>query len=248
MTQRHRVVIVGGGFGGLACARALDGEPVNVLLLDRRNYHLFTPLLYQVATALLNPSDVAYPLRSGFRRSNNVRFRLAAVTGVDLDVGLVRTHDGEEIPYDRLVLATGSTNAYFGNPDLARSTIGMKTLDEALRLRNHVLSCLEKAAQANPVERGPWLTFVIVGGGPTGVEYAGALSELLGRVLGRDYPELEPGSGRIVVVEGAQQLLPVFDARLGAYAERVLTRRGVEVRTATLVKAATDAAVQLSDG
>ncbi|MGH9037315.1 MAG: NAD(P)/FAD-dependent oxidoreductase, partial [Acidimicrobiia bacterium] len=248
MGQRHRVVIVGGGFGGLACARALNGKPVDVVLLDRRNYHLFTPLLYQVATALLNPSDVAYPLRSTFRRSPNVRFRLGAVTDVDLDARVVRTHDGDEIPYDSVVLASGSTNAYFGNPDLARFTIGMKTLDEALRLRNHVLSCLERAAQANPVERGRWLTFVIVGGGPTGVEYAGALGELLDLVLGRDYPELEPSSGRIVLVEGAAHLLPTFDSRLGAYAERVLTRRGVEVRTATLVKAASEEEVQLAEG
>ncbi|MDQ3946560.1 MAG: NAD(P)/FAD-dependent oxidoreductase [Actinomycetota bacterium] len=245
MGQRHRVVVVGGGFGGLACARALDGKPVDVVLLDRRNHHLFTPLLYQVATALLNPSDIAYPLRSAFRRSGNVRFRLGVVTGVDLDARVVRTHDDGEIPYDSLVLATGSTNAYFGNPDLARYTIGMKTLDEALRLRNHVLSCLERAAQADPAERGPWLTFVIVGGGPTGVEYAGALAELLGLVLGRDYPELEPGSGRIVLVEGAGHLLPAFDRRLGSYAQRVLARRGVEVRTGTLVTAATDQQVQL---
>ncbi len=242
------MVIVGGGFGGLACARALDGSPVDVVLLDRRNHHLFTPLLYQVATALLNPSDIAYPLRSAFRHSPNVRFRLGTVTGVDLDARVVRTQDDEELPYDTLVLATGSINAYFGNPDLARSTIGMKNLDEALRLRNHVLSCLERAAQLPPLERGPWLTFVIVGGGPTGVEYAGALGELLALVLGRDYPELEPGSGRIVLVEGAGQLLPAFHARLGAYAERVLTRRGAEVRTGTLVKEATDEAVRLSDG
>jgi NADH dehydrogenase len=248
MGERHRVVIVGGGFGGLACARALNGKPVDAVLLDRRNHHLFTPLLYQVATALLNPSDIAYPLRSAFRRSGNVRFRLGAVTGVDLDARCVRTHDGQELAYDSLVLATGSTNAYFGNPDLARFTIGMKTLDEALRLRNHVLSCLERAAQSSPAERGPWLTFVIVGGGPTGVEYAGALGELLGLVLGRDYPELDPGSGRIVLVEGAGHLLPAFDPRLGAYAERVLTRRGAEVRTGTLVKEAADEQVRLSDG
>jgi NADH dehydrogenase len=219
-----------------------------VVLVDRRNHHLFTPLLYQVATALLNPSDIAYPLRSAFRRSTNVRFRLGAVTGVDLEARRVRLHDGEELSYDSLVLATGSTNAYFGNPDLARWSIGMKTLDEALRLRNHVLSCLERAAQSPPAERTPWLTFVIVGGGPTGVEYAGALGELLSLVLGRDYPELEPGSARILLVEGAGHLLPAFDSRLGAYAERVLIRRGAEVRTATLVKAATEESVVLSDG
>ena len=248
MGQRHRVVIVGGGFGGLACARALDGKPVDVVLLDRRNYHLFTPLLYQVATALLNPSEVAYPLRSVFRRSANIRFRLEVVTGVDLDARVVRTVDGDEIPYDSLVLATGSTNAYFGNPDLARCTIGMKTLDEALRLRNHVLSCLERASQTEPAGRGPWLTFVVVGGGPTGVEYAGALGELLGLVLGRDHPELDPSSARIVLVEGADRLLPAFHPRLGSYAERILSRRGAEVRTATLVKAASEEVVTLSNG
>ncbi|MGH8991354.1 MAG: NAD(P)/FAD-dependent oxidoreductase, partial [Acidimicrobiia bacterium] len=244
----HRVVIVGGGFGGLACARALDGKDVEVVLLDRRNHHLFTPLLYQVATALLNPSDIAYPLRSAFRRSPNVRFRLGAVTGVDLEARVVRTADGDELAYDSLVVATGSTNAYFGNPDLARYTIGMKTLEEAMRLRNHVLSCLEKASQSPLRERSPWLTFVIVGGGPTGVEYAGALGELLAMVLGRDFPELEPGSGRIVLVEGADRLLPAFHPRLGAYAARVLSARGAEVRTATLAKAATDSDVGLSDG
>jgi len=190
---RRRVVVVGGGFGGLTCARALDGAPVDVLLIDARNYHLFTPLLYHVATALLDPSDIAYPFRTIFRRSRNVRFRQALVTGVDFEAKRVRTHGGPKIGYDTLVLATGSINAYFGNPDLAERTIGMKSLDEALRLRNHVLSCLERAAQtSDPGERAEWLTFVIVGGGPTGVEYSGALAELLGMVLGRDFPELAP--------------------------------------------------------
>ncbi|HKZ75431.1 MAG TPA: FAD-dependent oxidoreductase, partial [Actinomycetota bacterium] len=128
---RHRVVIVGGGFGGLACARALDGEPVDVLLLDRHNYHLFTPLLYQVATALLNPSDIAYPLHRAFRRSRNVRFRQAAVSDVDLDRKVVRTSSGDAHHYDTLVLATGSANDYFGNAELAARTIGMKELGEA---------------------------------------------------------------------------------------------------------------------
>lgn len=203
-SARPRVVIVGGGFGGLSCARALDGAAVDVLLLDVRNYHLFTPLLYQVATALLDPSDIAYPFRTVFRRSGNVRFRQARVTGVDFDARTVTVSAGDTIPYDTLVLATGSVNAYFGNPQLAERTIGMKALDEAMRLRNHVLSCLERAAQtSDPVQRAEWLTFVVVGGGPTGVEYSGALAELLGMVLGRDFPELAPGSARVVLVEGA---------------------------------------------
>jgi NADH dehydrogenase len=244
---RDRVVIVGGGFGGLACARALDGADVDVLLLDARNYHLFTPLLYQVATALLDPSDIAYPFRTVFRRSRNVRFRQARVTGVDFDAQRLTVAGGDTIPYDTLVLATGSANAYFGNPELAERTIGMKALDEAMRLRNHVLSCLERAAQtADPAERADWLTFVIVGGGPTGVEYAGALAELLGMVLGHDFPELEPGSGRVVLVEGADRLLGAFHPRLGTYAAATLRDRGVEVLLSTLVREATDTAAVLA--
>ena len=237
---RERVVIVGGGFGGLVCARALDGAAVDVLLLDARNYHLFTPLLYQVATALLDPSDIAYPFRTVFRHSRNVRFRQARVTAVDFDARQLTVAGGERIPYDTLVLATGSANAYFGNPELAERTIGMKHLDEAMRLRNHVLSCLERAAQtADPDERAEWLTFVIVGGGPTGVEYAGALAELLDMVLGRDFPELARGSGRVVLVEGTGRLLGPFHPKLGAYAADTLRSRGVEVRLSTLVREAT---------
>ncbi len=243
----ERVVVIGGGFGGLACVRALDGAPVDVLLLDARNYHLFTPLLYQVATALLDPSDIAYPFRTIFRRSANVRFRQALVTGIDFEAQRVHTAAGDDIAYDTLVLATGSTNAYFGNPGLAEQTIGMKALDEAMRLRNHVLSCLERAAQtADPVERAGWLTFVIVGGGPTGVEYTGALAELLEMVLGRDFPELAPNSGRVVLVEGADRLLGTFHPRLGAYAADTLRDRGVEVRLSCLVREATATGVTLS--
>jgi len=246
-TQRHRVVIVGGGFGGLACARALDGAEVDVLLLDARNYHLFTPLLYQVATALLDPSDIAYPFRTVFRRSPNVRFRQARVDAVDLDGKRLTVAGGEAIAYDTLVLASGSANAYFGNPELAERTIGMKALDEAMRLRNHVLSCLERAAQtADPAERAEWLTFVIVGGGPTGVEYAGALAELLEMVLGHDFPELAPGSGRVVLVEGADRLLGAFHPRLGAYAAATVRDRGVELHLSTMVRAATERSAVLS--
>jgi NADH:ubiquinone reductase (H+-translocating) len=246
---RHRVIVVGGGFGGLACARAMDKRPVDVLLLDRHNYHLFTPLLYQVATSLLNPSDIAYPHRSIFRRSPNVRFRQARVVDVDLDRKVVRTHDEDELPYDSLVLATGSENNYFANEELAHHTLGMRTLAEAMRLRNHVLSCLELAARADSMEeRRVWLTFVIAGGGPTGVEYAGALDELLKLVLGRDFPELDRSLSRIVLVEGQDRLLGAFHPKLGAYAARTLRDLGIEVRTSTLVQKATDELVALSDG
>ncbi|TMB65231.1 MAG: FAD-dependent oxidoreductase, partial [Chloroflexi bacterium] len=175
---RRRVVIVGAGFGGLACAKKLDGQPVDVILLDQHNYHLFTPLLYQVATGLLNPSDIAYPLRTVFRHSGNVRFRQATVTRVELSNKVVRLDGVPPLAYDYLVLATGSTDNYFGNQELARVSFGLKSLEDATRLRNQVLTCLERAdAEPDPEARRALLTFVIVGGGPTGVESSGALSE-----------------------------------------------------------------------
>lgn len=244
-------MIVGGGFGGLACARGLAHKPVDVLLIDRRDYHHFTPLLYQVATALLTAPDIAHPFRAIFRRAPNVRFQHALVSAVDLEQRLVRTHGpGEdEIPYDYLVLATGSENNYFGSAPLAAHTLSMKTLPEAGRLRNHIIACLEHAAQlSNEAERGPWLTFVIVGGGPTGVEFTGALLELLKLVLGREYRELAPGAARVVLVEGTDRILPTFPAALSRYAQRVLARRGVEVVTDTLVQEAMPDGVLLSSG
>lgn len=243
------MVIVGGGFGGLACARELDGHPIDVLLVDSHNYHLFTPLLYQVATALLNPSDIAYPLRACFRRSTNVNFRQARATAIDFDAKTIQLDAGATITYDYLVLATGSTDNYFGSQHLEVFAFGLKTLEQALRLRNHVLSCLERASQArDDAERTRLLTFVIVGGGPTGVEYAGALIELLELVLGHDYPELSPAQARIVLVEGLDRLLATFPKRLGRYAERVLRQRGVEVRTGVVVAKVTDRSALLGDG
>ena len=246
--SRPRVVIVGGGFGGLACAHRLAGRPVEVMLVDRRDYHQFTPLLYQVASALLTAPDIAYPFRAAFRRVSNVRFLHAEATGVDLDRRVVQVGAEGAAPFDYLVLATGSENNYFGNPALAAHTLSMKTLPQAQRLRNHVLACLEHAAQAHEeVERRRWLTFVVIGGGPTGVEFTGALLELLRLVLGRDYPELAPKLARVVLVEGTERILPAFPARLGRYADRVLERRGVEVLTGALVERASQEGVLLAD-
>ena len=245
----QRVVIVGAGFGGLACARKLDGAPVQVLLLDRHNYHLFTPLLYQVATGLLNPSDIAYPLRAIFRRSRNVRFRQATVDGVDLGRRGVRLTDGTELPFDYLVLATGSVDNYFGNEAVARVSIGLKALADATRMRNHVLTCLERAdAETEPQDRRALLTFVVVGGGPTGVECSGALAELMDIVAGKDYHQVSRDEIRIILVEGADRLLNAFSPHLGHYAQRILTRRGVDIRTRALVKAADARSVTLADG
>jgi NADH:ubiquinone reductase (H+-translocating) len=246
---RPRVVIVGAGFGGLACARKLDGEPVDVILLDQHNYHLFTPLLYQVATGLLNPSDVAYPLRTVFRHSRNVRFRQATVTRVDLVTKVVRLDAARPLGYDYLVLATGSTDNYFGNEQVAGVSLGLKALEDATRLRNHVLTCLERAdAEPDPDARVGLLTFVIVGGGPTGVESSGAISELMEIVAGKDYHQITRAEIRVILVEGTDRLLNAFSVRLGRYARRVLEHRGVQVRTGALVKTANGHSVTLADG
>ncbi|MDQ6711263.1 MAG: NAD(P)/FAD-dependent oxidoreductase [Candidatus Dormibacteraeota bacterium] len=247
--RRRQVLIVGAGFGGLACARALDGSEADVTLLDRHNYHLFTPLLYQVATGLLNPSEIAYPLRRIFRHSRNVRVRQATVREMDFGSRLVRTAEGETLSYDFLVLASGSVDNFFGNERLAEVSFGLKSLEDATRLRNHVLTCLERAdSAADAAERQALLTFVIAGGGPTGVESSGALGELIQIVAGKDYHQIRRDEVRILLLEGQEQLLTTFSARIGAYAERVLRRRGIDVRTRTLVTAADATAVTLSDG
>jgi NADH dehydrogenase len=242
-----RVLVVGGGFAGLACARKLAGEPVDVTLVDSHDYHLFTPLLYQVATALLNPGDIAYPFRAILRRARNVSFHHAAVAAIDFERKVVRTGLGRELPYDRLVLATGSVSDFFGNPELAEATLGMKTLEQAQRLRNRVLACFEHAAQAEGDERRSWLTFVVAGGGPTGVEFVGALAELR-RLAGREYREFAAEDIRIVLVEGASEVLPSFPAKLGRYARKVLEQRGVEIRTGALIDSADEAGAVLRDG
>src|SRR4030088_933916 len=242
-----RSLFVGAGFGGLSCARALDGKPVDVTLLDQHNYHLFTPLLYQVATGLLNPSDIAYPLRTIFRHSPNVRFRQATVTRVDLASKVVRLDASPPLSYDYLVLATGSTDNYFGNQDVARVSLGLKSLEDATRLRNHVLTCLERAdAEPDPAARRALLTFVVVGGGPTGVESSGALNELMAIVAGKDYHQISRTEIQVVLVEGTDRLLNAFSVRLGRYAQRVLGKRNVEVRTGALVKSANGHSVPLS--
>jgi NADH dehydrogenase len=246
---RPRVLIVGAGFGGLACARKLDRKPVEVLLVDERNYHLFTPLLYQVATALLTPSDISYPLRRVFRGSPNVRVIHARVVGVDFQRKVVKVAAGKELGYDYIVLATGSTNNYFGNQRVAEHAIGLKVLEEATRLRNHVLRCMEQAELETDAEkRQALLTFVVAGGGPTGVEYSGALGELVQLVARRDFHSIASSDVRIVLVEGKDRLLTMFSERIGRYAERVLRRRGIEVLTGVLVQSADGKSATLSDG
>lgn len=243
-----RVVVIGGGFGGLQCAKALRGEPVEVLLVDRHNYHLFTPLLYQVASCLLNPSEIAAPLRKVFRGATNVRYREAEVVRVDFVAKIVHLSDGTTISYDYVVVATGSVTNYYGNTSVETHALGLKDLGEALALRNHVLECLERATVAStPAERRRLLTFCIVGGGPTGVEYAGALAELVRLVLPDEYPEIPPSDVRIVLLEGGERLLPTFALSLSKYARTQLELRGIDVRTSTLVTMADDVGVVLND-
>jgi NADH:ubiquinone reductase (H+-translocating) len=247
--ERPRVVIVGAGFGGLACARKLAGKPVEVVVIDRNNYHLFTPLLYQVASSLLNPSDIAQPVRAIFRGASNVRFVRGEVVGIDFDRQVARLAGGDEEPYARLVLAVGSTTNFFGVSGAEEGALGLKDLGEALELRNHVLDVLERAARSDEArERARLLTFVVAGGGPTGVEYAGALSELLKLVVPREYPELDEGSWRIVLVEGLPRLLNAFPDRLGEEAAEELTRKGIDVRLGTRVTATGPGLVSLEAG
>jgi len=243
------VVVVGAGFGGLQCVKALRGAPVDVTLVDRQNYHLFTPLLYQVASCLLNPSEIAAPIRKVFRNVPNVRYRQGDVVDVDFAARRVRLGDGSHLEYDALVLATGSTTNYYGNDAVEHRSLGLKDLGEALQLRNHVLDCLERAAATtDAAERLRLLTFCIVGGGPTGVELAGALAELVRLVLPYEYPEFRPGDVRIVLLEGGDRVLATFKPRLSRYARRELEQRGVDVRTETLVATADDKGVVTRGG
>jgi NADH:ubiquinone reductase (H+-translocating) len=248
MRRHPRVVIVGAGFGGLQCARKLQDKPVDVLVVDRNNYHLFTPLLYQVASSLLNPSDIARPVRSIFRRSRNVRFRQAEVVEVDFERKVVLTQKGAEVPYDTLVLGAGSATNYFGISGAEQRMLGLKDLPEALELRNSILNILEFATSMTGEDVRSWLTFVVAGGGPTGVEYAGALSELLRLVVPGEYPELTGQRLRIVLVEGLDEVLPPFPRPLGRAAHRELEQKGIEVRTGVRVASFDGERVMLSDG
>ncbi len=245
---RPRVVIVGAGFGGLTCARALKHAPVDVLLVDRNNYHLFTPLLYQVATAELDPGEIARPVRELIRPLPNADFRQAEVTGVDFDQRELLTDHGS-VSYDYLVLAGGATTEYFGNPSPAETTAGLKRLDEGIAFRNRILTQFEASRWVtDAAERRVLLTFVVVGGGPTGVEMAGAISELIRLVLRKDYRDLDLSEVRVVLLEAAPYLLGPFDPKLREAARRSLEAKSVEVKLGAKVETVTEAGVQLAGG
>jgi NADH:ubiquinone reductase (H+-translocating) len=233
-----RIVIVGGGFGGLNAARALAGADARATLLDRQNYHLFQPLLYQVATASLSPGDVASPIRRILRHQSNVEVLLANVREIDPQGRRVLLDNRETIPYDYLVLAPGAAHAYFGHSEWAERAPGLKTLDDALEMRRRVLTAFEAAErEPDPEKQRRLLTFVIVGGGPTGVELAGALAEIARQSLPADFRRIRPESARIVLLEGGPFVLPAFPQRLRNAARRSLERLGVEVRTGSVVTA-----------
>lgn len=248
VTDRPRVVIVGAGFGGLWAARGLARSGADVLLIDRNNFHTFLPLLYQVAASELSPADIAFPIRSLLRQMPHVRFLMAQIEAIDPEARIVRT-TAEDIPYDFLVLAIGSMPHFFGIVGAGEHSFPLKTLADAGALRNHILTCFESAAQeADAHKREQILTFAIVGGGPTGVEFAGALSELIRGPLCRDYRALDLREVHIVLLEALDRLLAALPPNLGDYALKRLDKMGVQVRLGAAVSKISGDAVQLRDG
>ncbi len=230
MSGRPHVVIIGAGFGGLTAAMRLARVAAEITVIDRRNYHLFRPLLYQVATAALSPADIAAPIRGILARQPNTNVILGTVTGIDM-AGRVVLIGQRRIPYDQLVIATGARESYFGHDEWATATLGLKKIDDATAMRRRILIAFERAEDRDDeAERRQLLTFVIVGGGPTGVELAGALAELAKAALARDFRRIDPTTARIVLVEAGPRLLPSFPPKLSAVAARALTRLGVELR------------------
>jgi NADH dehydrogenase len=230
MSSEPHAVIVGAGFAGLACAKALGNAPARVTVIDRANYHLFVPLLYQVATAALSPADIARPIRRILGRHRNIDVVLGEVTGIDTQAREVRTNAGAVFTYDRLVVATGSRYSYFGHPEWAANAKGPRSLEDARFIRTKLLSAFERAdATADAAERDRLMTIVVVGGGPTGVEMAGAVAELARHSLARDFRRIDPRKARILLVEASPRLLASFPQSLADYAERELRKLGVEV-------------------
>lgn len=231
-----RVVIVGGGFGGLYAARSLKHTEVDVTLIDRRNFHLFQPLLYQVATGALSPGEIASPLRYVLNRQKNTRVLLGEVVDIDVNKREVVLNDHSRVPYDTVIFATGSTHSYFGHPEWASLAPGLKTVEDATEIRTRLLLAFERAeGDTDPAARRANLTFVIVGGGPTGVELAGAIAEISRDTLKKDFRSINPADANIFLIEGTDRLLPAYPDKLSHAAERALTELGVRTRTGAMV-------------
>ena len=245
---RPRVVIVGGGFGGLAAVKSLRRAPVDVTVIDRLNHHCFQPLLYQVATAALSPADVAWPIRHILRDQENATVLMAEVRGIDAAQRRVQI-DAMSIPYDYLVLATGATHSYFGHDEWADAAPGLKRIEDATRIRRRILLGFERAElTTDAAERRRLLTFVIVGGGATGVEMAGAISEIARQTLARDFRHIDPTTARIVLIEASARIMPTLPEHLSDYVRRTLVKKGVEVMTSTRVMACDARGVDLAHG
>ncbi len=245
---RPKVVIVGAGFGGLEAAKALARTAVDVVVIDRQNHHCFQPLLYQVATAALSPADVAWPIRHILRAQENATVLMAAVRGIDTDKRIVHANS-ISVPYDYLVLATGATHSYFGHDEWAEVAPGLKRIEDATRIRRHILIAFERAELAtDEAERRRLLTFAIVGGGATGVEMAGAISEVARQSLARDFRRIDPTAARIVLIEAGPRIMPTLPENLSDYVKRTLGKKGVEVMTSTRVTACDARGVELEHG
>src|SRR5712691_710434 len=237
MTSLRRIVIVGGGFAGLSAAQALKSAPVDVTVIDRRNYHLFQPLLYQVATGSLSPGEIAAPLRGVLSRQKNTRVLLGDVLDIDPVSKQVVLADGATFDYDSLIVAAGSQTSYYGHDVWSRWAPGLKSIEEATTLRHKILYAFEVAERlSDPAQRRAWLTFVIVGAGPTGVELAGAIGEIARETLKNDFRSICPQDARIILLDGAPRLLMPFPEDLAQKAERSLAQLGVEVKTGAMVK------------
>ncbi len=243
LAPTKHVVIIGGGFGGIAAARALKRAPVRLTMIDRRNHHLFQPLLYQVATAALNPGDIASPIRRILRNQRNASVILGEASSIDTRRKIVQLLDGE-VAYDFLIVATGATHSYFGHDQWLEPAPGLKTLEDAVEIRRRVLVAYEAAErEIDAAEVANWMTFAIIGAGPTGVEMAGALAEISRRVLERDFRKIDPGHARIVLIESGPKVLPAMSPESSASARRQLERLGVEVITDSPVTAIDDRGV-----
>jgi len=243
---RPRIVVIGGGFGGLTAAKALGKAPAEVLLIDRRNHHVFQPLLYQVATAALSPGDISAPIRWILRHQDNARVWMGDVTAIDVTGKSLTLADGARLTFDYLVVSAGATHAYFGHDEWRRWAPGLKTLEDALEIRRRVLLAFERAERATDrADERRLLTFVVVGGGPTGVELAGALAEISRHALAHDFRAIDPESARVILIEGGQNLLGSYPEELSAYARKKLERLGVNVWTRSIVTNVTEGAVHV---
>lgn len=246
--HRHRVVIIGGGFAGMYAARQLRGAELDITLVDRRNFHLFQPLLYQVATGGLSPGEIASPLRAVVSAQKNVRTLLAEMADLDADAREVLLTGGDRLPYDTLIVATGASHHYFGNPQWADNAPGLKTIEDALEIRSKIFAAFEAAElESDPARRAAQLTFVVVGGGPTGVELAGALGELANKTLRDDFRRIDPREARILLVEGSPRVLGTYSPTSSERAVRQLEALGVRVRTGSQVVDITEDGVRLKD-